>query len=189
MVNYEFLQIAAPLAIPVITGVVGGIGLIFKDYRHSKSAERKASQQLRHATAQLQFISDWVQTRQLLGSASDAHGALELMERSLVSVAQQGIAVREKRQPVSLRRILLLVPLKSFTAQFARLLFWLSLFIVPLFGVTGALDVITGATDESAFTVSDTAFTTLFFGGLGLAFRVWARAADSRFRRKHAVAP
>ncbi|MFI9549546.1 hypothetical protein ACIHAR_37530 [Streptomyces sp. NPDC052016] len=153
---------------------------MIKDSRQAKSVD----QQLRHAAAQVKFINKWTQTRRLSEQMPDAQGVRDWLDDCLKSAERQMVAAQPREKPAGMLRLLMLESLKSRTAQFARVLFWLSLFFVNFTAITGTVDVVSGYKGEDALTLSETVASVIIFGALSASFRGWARAAENQFRTK-----
>ncbi|MGW0770739.1 hypothetical protein [Streptomyces sp. NPDC002676] len=172
--------IVSAVAVPVGTAMVGGISLMIKDSWKAKSAD----QQLQYAAAQVQFINNWVQTRRLSEQVTDAPTPLDWLDTCLRTTERQMVAAHRKEKNVNLCRLLMLDPLKSRVAQFARVLFWLSIAFFNLAGIRGIADIVSGAKGPEALTVSEMVSNVVTFGTLAIAFREWSKHAEKKFSKR-----
>ncbi|MDX2389083.1 hypothetical protein NJL88_03055 [Streptomyces sp. DK15] len=150
MAGLESLASFAPFFVPVVTGVVGGISLIIRDRRNSRSADHHYRRRLERAQMEVQFITGWIEAKRLAPTATataTATVAPELspapnpgpepepepgrwLDECYASVRSFEVASRHRRGgPGRLRRLLLLRPLRGRTAQALRVLYWISLLI------------------------------------------------------------
>lgn len=50
--------VVVPLAVPIITAIVGAFSLMMKDYRKARNVEHKSRERLESATLEVAFIRD-----------------------------------------------------------------------------------------------------------------------------------
>jgi hypothetical protein len=119
---------------PVITAVIGGIGVVVHHWWQGHDRIHRAKRDLSQARDEVAFIEAWIAAEGRLGSETTRTG---LRERALAdleaaySLANQSTAIaRSHPEPLSLKRLvleLLLIPLGTVIGKIARLAYWLSL--------------------------------------------------------------
>ncbi|MGW7313722.1 hypothetical protein [Streptomyces sp. NPDC054865] len=146
MAGLESLASFAPFFVPVVTGVVGGISLIIRDRRNSRSADHHYRKRLERAQTEVQFITGWIEAKKLaptatvtpeLSPASKPGPEPEpepepgrWLDECYASVRSFEVASRHRRGgPGRLKRLLLLRPLRGRPAHALRVLYWISLLI------------------------------------------------------------
>ncbi|MFD7084770.1 hypothetical protein ACFYXV_12380 [Streptomyces sp. NPDC002181] len=135
MPGLDSLVSFAPFLVPVITGLVGAVGLVVRDRREARSADHHYRRRLEKAQMEVQFITGWIEAKRLAPTgAPDPEPGLWLDE-CYESVRSFEAAARHQRGgPGKLRRLLLLRPLRGGAAHAVRALYWLA-----LLGFNGAL--------------------------------------------------
>ncbi|MFE5541466.1 hypothetical protein [Streptomyces sp. NPDC056492] len=135
MPGLDSLVSFAPFLVPVITGLVGAVGLVVRDRREARSADHHYRRRLEKAQMEVQFVTGWIEAKRLAPTeAPDPEPGLWLDE-CYASVRSFEAAARHQRGgPGKLRRLLLLRPLRGGAAQAVRALYWLA-----LLGFNGAL--------------------------------------------------
>ncbi|MEV6579889.1 hypothetical protein AB0M92_17205 [Streptomyces sp. NPDC051582] len=135
MPGLDSLVSFAPFLVPVITGLVGAVGLVVRDRRETRSADHHYRKRLEKAQMEVQFITGWIEAKRLAPTgAPDPEPGLWL-DACYESVRSFEAAARRHRGgPGRLRRLLLLRPLNGAAAQAVRALYWLA-----LLGFNGAL--------------------------------------------------
>ncbi|MFE2144275.1 hypothetical protein ACFXA3_21505 [Streptomyces sp. NPDC059456] len=120
----------APFFVPVISGLVGGASLLIRDRREARSADYHYRRRLERAQLEVQFISGWIQAKELVpgdGPARDPEAERWLDEcYAAVRRAKTDMEDGHRRQPVSLRRLLLLGELSG-PAKSMRFAYWITL--------------------------------------------------------------
>ncbi|MFE0825802.1 hypothetical protein ACFW3C_04695, partial [Streptomyces sp. NPDC058871] len=125
----------APFLVPVISGLVGGASLLIRDRREARSADHKYRRRLEKAQLEIQFITGWIQAKQL--APSDGPDPEPEPGRWLddcyasVRRAQAEAGGRRRSGPVSLRRLLLLGELAG-PARSMRVAYWICLALFNL---------------------------------------------------------
>ncbi|MEV7816266.1 hypothetical protein AB0P05_37140 [Streptomyces flaveolus] len=175
--------IIVPLAVPVVTALAGGLGLIWRDYRNERDYEHRSKERLEIATRQVDFITQWLQTKQLAGSLEDAT-AQNWLEKCYESAAGQGSGEPEVRA-VTLRRIFLIGHLTSTFAQLSRFLYWLSLLLLNVFIVLSVWDIFAGFKDAGY----ELLLTLTIGGGACFLFASLCRRVEDSYRRSGGNVP
>ncbi|MFE5627595.1 hypothetical protein ACFQ8S_36695 [Streptomyces virginiae] len=120
----------APFLVPVVSGLVGGASLLIRDRREARSADHHYRRRLEKAQLEIQFISGWIQAKELAptdGPAPDPEPGRWLDDLyASVRRAKADTGERHRTGPVSLRRLLLLGELTG-PARSVRIAYWIAL--------------------------------------------------------------
>uniref|UniRef100_A0AAU2JJ13 SMODS and SLOG-associating 2TM effector domain-containing protein n=1 Tax=Streptomyces sp. NBC_00049 TaxID=2903617 RepID=A0AAU2JJ13_9ACTN len=122
----------APFFVPVVTGLVGGISLLVRDRREARSTDHRYRRRLEKAQLEVQFLSGWIQAKELAPTDFPAQAAAPEPGRWLdecyasVRRAKADTGGRHRTGPVSLRRLLLLGEARG-PAATMRVVYWISL--------------------------------------------------------------
>src|SRR5436190_748302 len=102
-----------PLLVPLVTAVIGAIGLMLKDRRLAHDARAVRESALTEATAQIGFATDWWKAQQLLGADDHSDANQKLRAWLVKAEATAGVAeeTHVDRNPVTFRRLFLLEPM------------------------------------------------------------------------------
>ncbi|WP_159425516.1 hypothetical protein [Streptomyces sp. fd1-xmd] len=135
MAVMDSLASFAPFFVPVISGLVGGASLLIRDRREARSADHKYRRRLEKAHLEIQFITGWIQAKELAptdGPAPDPEPGRWLDEcYASVRRAHNDVGGRQRTGPVSLRRLLLLGEVAG-PARNMRVAYWISLALFNL---------------------------------------------------------
>ncbi|MFF9056980.1 hypothetical protein ACF09Z_38270 [Streptomyces erythrochromogenes] len=125
----------APFFVPVISGLVGGASLLLRDRREARSADHKYRRRLEKAQLEVQFITGWIQAKELApsdGPDPDPEPGRWLDDcYASVRRAKTDAGGHQRSGPVSLRRLLLLGELAG-PARSMRVAYWISLALFNL---------------------------------------------------------
>ncbi|MEU9144051.1 hypothetical protein [Streptomyces sp. NPDC048349] len=123
----NYAEIVVPVVTACSTAAIGAAGLMFKDYRRKRDFEHRYRIRLEKAGLEVQFITNWIQARQLLepGTARTQE-AEEWLQRCYQVAEKAGEETPEKLQRPTLRRLLLLQPLAGPAANTTRAVYWVS---------------------------------------------------------------
>lgn len=125
----------APFFVPVVSGLVGGASLLIRDRREARSADHHYRRRLEKAQLEIQFISGWIQAKELAptdGPAPDPEPGRWLDDLyASVRRAKADTGGRHRTGPVSLRRLLLLGEVTG-PARSMRVAYWISLVLFNL---------------------------------------------------------
>nr|WSX53868.1 hypothetical protein OG409_36080 [Streptomyces sp. NBC_00974] len=128
MPGAESLVSFAPFFVPVITGLVGGISLVLRDRRETRSADHHYRRRLEKAQMEVQFITSWISAKELAPTESPDPEPGHWLDECYASVRSFEAATRRRQGgPGRLRRLLLLRTLQGRAANAVRVLYWLVL--------------------------------------------------------------
>ena len=171
-------SVVVPLLVPVVTAVIGAIGLMLKDRRLAHDSRAIREKALAEASAQIGFATDWWKAQQLLGAdhASDANQKLRawLLEAETTVTAARQIQV--DRNPVTVRKLFLFEPMHRTSSKLLRILFWIS----ALWLVLGAA-VTAGDAHPGGGFGGDIAFLS-FCAVITIVLHEWAEANERKAR-------
>jgi hypothetical protein len=177
-------NILVALLVPIVTGVVGAVGILIRDLYNRRSEMGRRKYAMDDATGRVTFAAEWWKAKQALGSTPDDEAARAIAESwleeatSLVSEALHPPRRPEPDRSVT-RRILLAYPFQRWTARLLRVAYYLLLAFMAL-GAFGAL-AMTGSPDiKFGEAVSITIGVLIFYGLLALVIRAWAVSIENR---------
>jgi hypothetical protein len=162
----QVVTIILALLVPVVTGVVGALAILFQDWRVRRSRAGRRKLALEDATRQVAFAAEWWKARQSLDPSSEAlhrarAGAFAWLDEASALVAgAEPPPLHEKESRVSLRRLLLLHPLERRSAKVVRCLFLLCLGLLILLAGNVITEALEGPVDVAWV------FTSLIFLGI-----------------------
>ncbi len=169
------LSTLVPLLVPVVTALIGAIGLMLKDRRLAHDLRAMRGRALSEATAQIAFATDWWKAQQLLGAdeASDANQTL----RAWLVKAETTAAVAQETQvhhnSVTFRRLFLLEPMHRTSSRVLRFLFWISALWLVVTAAVTASDI--GSHHRG---ISDDIGGLVFIAVMTIVLHMWAEASD-----------
>ncbi|MEU6312049.1 hypothetical protein [Streptomyces sp. NPDC047014] len=135
MAVLDSLTSFAPFFVPVISGLVGGASLLIRDRREARSADHHYRRRLEKAQLEIQFLSGWIQAKQLAPTDAPAPDPEpgRWLDECYASVRRAKAESGDHRRtaPVSLRRLLLLGELSG-PARSARVAYWIALALFNL---------------------------------------------------------
>ncbi|MFF4317783.1 hypothetical protein [Streptomyces sp. NPDC001568] len=130
MAGLESLASFAPFLVPVVTGLVGGISLLIRDRRESRSADHHYRRRLERAQMEVRFITSWIEAKKLAPTSVPNPEPGHWLDECYASVRSFEAASRRHRGgPGRVRRLLLLRPLHGRPAKAARILYWIALLV------------------------------------------------------------
>jgi hypothetical protein len=172
------LNAVEPLLVPVVTGVVGAIGVALKDARLDRDKRSLRDEALGDARDEVAFVSEWWKAHQLIGTAESSeatHKALAWLAEAEAKVLNTSDLKATPKREVTLRRLLLLEPMHRRGAKILRALYLIDVVWVVLASVVTASD--TASKSGHGWVVSDIG-VLVFFAVLGLILRALAVSAD-----------
>jgi hypothetical protein len=172
------LQVIVPLLVPVVTGLIGALGLMLKDRRLARDSRHLREQALAEATAEVGFATEWWQAQQLLGG--DALSVANPKMVAWLAEAEATVAVAKRHttprhNPVTLRRLLLIEPMHRRSSRVVRVLFWISVIWLCVGAIATAGDI--GRNSQHSWIGSDIALLVVS-ALIVLLLHIWAEASD-----------
>jgi hypothetical protein len=172
------VAVVVPLLVPVVTGLVGAIGLMLKDRRVAHDVRQVREQAIAEATAKVGFATGWWQAQQLLGA--DAAAAARPRMVSWLAEAESTVTdakrqARIRHNPVTVRRLLLMEPLHHRTSKAVRVLFWISATWLCVAAAVTAGDI--SSSRRHAWLGSDIALLVIS-AVIVLLLHIWAEASE-----------
>ncbi len=190
--NMHLTDILVALLVPVVTAIVGAVGILTRDLYDKRSEMGRRKYAVDDATRQVTFAAEWWKAKQALGSTPDDEAARAVAEswleqaNSLVSKASQPPRKPEPDRSV-MRRILLAYPFQRWTAKLLRVAYYLIL----AFMASSAFDVLamTGSPDiKFGEAVSTTIGILIIYVSLALGIRAWAVSIEKRAAKQRVSA-
>jgi hypothetical protein len=178
------LEVIVPLVVPVITGLVGALGIALRDRRAAHDRRTVRATVLAEATAEVTFAKEWWAAQQALGGdaapQSTERTADLLADAEAKVVGLRSLPVAE-REGVSFDRLFLFRRLEGRQAKTLKVLFWVAIAFVAIAAISLASDA--AANGEHAYVGSDLVLgvVSLFLVPI---FHEAAEAADRRTRRE-----
>jgi hypothetical protein len=139
-VTAEIAKIVVAGAVPVVTALIGVLGTAFQDRRAARAEAGRRELALEEAVKRVTFATEWWNARRLLTDSSEDGGdaasrALAWLEEAADLVDESGPPAAEKKPPITVGRLLLLVPLQRRAARIVRA--WFFVFLGLLIFFTG----------------------------------------------------
>jgi hypothetical protein len=145
----EVVQIVVAVSVPIVTAVLGVLGIMFQDWRVRRTQAGGRKLALEEASRQASFAAEWWNARRLLADSPEemreaAPRALAWLEEASALVMESRPPRVGERPPITVRRLLLLYSLQRRTAKIIRGFFYALL--GPLLYMTGYVisDTISG---------------------------------------------
>ena len=125
----DIASIVIALLVPVVTAVVGAIGVAFQDWRARRSTTGRRKLAVDDARAQVNFVADWWNAKKSLGQSPDAlqeaaSRATALLEDASAVVSAVRLTSPVPQAPVTFRRLALLYPFRTREGKAARAAFF-----------------------------------------------------------------
>ncbi|HEX4864071.1 MAG TPA: hypothetical protein VFV02_08365 [Acidimicrobiales bacterium] len=138
MTTTEIVQIVVAASIPIVTAVLGVLGIMFQDWRARRTQAGRHKLALEEASRQVSFAAEWWNARRLLADSPEA--MQEATSRTLAWLEEASALVMESRPPpsevkppITVRRLLLLSdPFQRRAAKIIRGVFYASLGLLVL---------------------------------------------------------
>jgi hypothetical protein len=123
------VNLVAAVLVPLLTTVIGALGVIFQDWRTRRSEQGRRKVAVDEARAQVNFVSDWWTAKQLLGQSPHVmqqaeRDATTLLDEASAVVSAVRVAVPGAAPPLTFRRLALLYPFHSGTGKAVRAAFY-----------------------------------------------------------------
>jgi hypothetical protein len=172
------------IAVPVITALLGALGIVVRDWRIRRDAQSRRARALADATAQAAFVEQWRRAAEGLGGdpvlrEQHAGQARLLLAQAVATVTHSPqLAETPSDRVGATRRLLLLYRLRSGWARVVRAAYLIWLLILVLAYATGVASAF-GST-ESWASLGYLSIGTLFFLAPAVALRSFALYLDTR---------
>jgi hypothetical protein len=180
--------IVAAVLVPVVTALVGAVGILTRDLYNRRSEMGRRRYAMDDATRQVTFAAEWWKAKQALGCTPDDQAARAIAESwleeatSRVSEALQPPRLSEPDRSVT-RRILLAYPFQRWTARLLRVAYYFLLALtatVPLSAASVA--GVPGITPVDVLSIILSGL--IIYGLLAFAVRAWAVSIENRAAKK-----
>lgn len=171
----DVVPIVAAVLVPIVTATAGALGLMFQDWRVTRSNAGRRKLLFEEATQRVTFTAEWWKARKAIDSTPEELN--QAAARALVWLdAASALTTQDEAPGVSLsRRLLLLQRFEHRTAKILRVGYYLFLSIMLLASVAATGTALQGA--STANNSWDYAWTGLF-GVLALTLRFFAVTAE-----------
>lgn len=176
-------RIATAVLVPIVTAILGALGIALQDWRQRRSQAGRRRLALEDASRQVSFAAEWLNTRKLLAESPEA--LQEATARAAAWLEEASARVRAatpppigERPPVTLRRLLLFYPLQGRAANIIRGAFYVCVGLV--IAATG--NAISTAFDpkiRSEYLFGNSTLV-IAMAAVALGLRFWAVAAEAR---------
>jgi hypothetical protein len=125
----EVVQIVVAVSVPIVTAVLGVLGIMFQDWRVRRTQAGGRKLALEEASRQASFAAEWWNARRLLADSPEemreaAPRALAWLEEASALVMESRPPRVGERPPITVRRLLLLYSLQRRTAKIIRGFFY-----------------------------------------------------------------
>jgi hypothetical protein len=129
MGTQDLVSIVLAVLVPVVTAVVGAIGVAFQDWRARRSTTGRRKLAVDEARAQVNFVADWWNAKKSLGQSPEAlqeaaSRATALLEDASAVVSAIRLTPPLPKPPVTFRRLALLYPFRTREGRAARAAFF-----------------------------------------------------------------
>jgi hypothetical protein len=126
----DVVNIVLAALVPVVTAVVGAIGVAFQDWRVRRSTTGRRKLAVDDARAQVNFVADWWNAKKSLGQSPEAlqeaaSRATALLEDASAVVSAVRLTSPVPKPPVTFRRLALLYHFRTREGRAARAAFFL----------------------------------------------------------------
>ena len=181
MANASIVSIVITLLVPIVTAMAGILGVMIQDWRVRKSQAGRRKLALEDASKQVSFAVDWWNAKKLISDSPSAMQEItkcadDWLEKASTRVIGSEPPATRQRSPVTLRRLLLIYPLRGWAANIIRGLFYVSLAIL----IVGMGNTISDALEADLHHYLPGDFAGLIFIAiLTLIFRFWAASAQN----------
>jgi hypothetical protein len=184
MSSAQTVTIVTAISVPVVTAILGVIGVMFQDWHARKTQAGRRKLALEDARRQVSFATEWWNARKLLADSTEAvqeatAAAMTWLDQASVrATASEPPAVEEKTR-VTFRRLMLFYRLQGTAANIIRGVFYAFL---------GLMVILIGQTvytlgGPGKYVLGD-AVVTVIISLAALGLRFWAVSAQSPTRKR-----
>jgi hypothetical protein len=154
---------------------------MFQDWRRRRSQVGRRRLAFTDASRQVAFAIDWWNAKKMVTDSSDAmlearSRAAAWLEEASARVAGSELPISRRRQPITLRRLLLFYPIHGRAANVVRGVFFLSLGLL-IYGVGWTISDILGYPDSS---VREDYIALIILSSITLGLRFWAVSVQKK---------
>jgi Protein of unknown function (DUF2510) len=169
------------LLTPIVTAVVGAVGILIRDLYHRRSEMGRRKYAMDDATRQVTFAAEWWKAKQALGTTPDDQAARTIAESWLEEATSRvSEALQAPRRPDRsvTRRILLAYRFQRPTARFLRVVYY----VLLAFTATGVLSSTSELSSDSPLSERIGFFigAVVTYGLMAFAARAWAVSIEKR---------
>jgi hypothetical protein len=127
----QYQEIAITLLAPIVTAVLGVLGVAFGDWRQRRTEAGRRKLALEDASRQVSFAAEWLKASKLVADSPEAEQeattrAAAWLEEASALVAASKPPPIDERPAITLRRLLLLYPLQRRAARVLRGAFYVA---------------------------------------------------------------
>src|SRR5882724_8616056 len=149
MTTAETVQIALAAAVPIVTAIVGIVGIVFHDWRARRTQSGLRKLVFEDANRQVSFASEWWKTQRLLADSPEqmtevtSRVSTWLEEASALVMDAKLLHIEEKPR-ITVGRLLMFYPLQRRAARVSRGILYVCLGVLVLSvgqGISDALVV------------------------------------------------
>jgi hypothetical protein len=187
MSSAQTVAIVTAVSVPVVTAILGVIGVMFQDWRARKTQAGRRKLALEDARRQVSFATEWWNARKLLADSTEAvqeatASAMAWLDQASARATASEPPGAEEKTPITFRRLMLFYRLQGTAANIIRGGFYLLLGLLVI-AVGQTLDTLRG---PGKFILGDFVVTVVIaFAALGLRF--WAVSAQSPTRKRRRI--
>ncbi len=149
MANSSTASTVLPVLVPIVTALIGILGVVFQDWweRRTRVGRRKLA--LEHAKLQVSFATEWLTAQKLIADSPedlDKAGtfALKWLNEASAEVEESEALYTIAKQRITIAQLLLFYPLHGAWAKFLRILFYASFFLAVSGAISFGSDVGSG---------------------------------------------
>lgn len=180
MNRQEIVALIAAVLVPVVTAIVGTLGILFQDRRARRTATGRRRAAFEDANRQVTFADAWWKAQRAVTDSSERLAtantrAQTLLDKAIGLIETVDRPTIDREQAVSLRELLLAYRMDHRSAKIIRVVFYLSLAWFLLL----CLSLADQSLDQNGIEDAFWQFTAAtLFGMLALTLRFWAVSAD-----------
>ena len=187
MSSAQRITIVTAVLVPVLTAILGVLGVMFQDWHARKTQAGRRKLALEDARRQVSFATEWWSARKLLADSAEAvqeatDSAMPWLEQASARAAASELPAMEEKTRITFRRLMLFYRLQGMAANVIRGIFYLLLGLSVMF--VGQTYYTIGG--PSRYVYGDlVVLVVIFLVALGLRF--WAVSAQSSTRKRRRV--
>lgn len=176
MAKSQIASLMVSILVPIATALIGILGVVFQDWRVSRTRAGRRKVALEDAKLQVAFTTEWLTARKLITDSPEALSDATTLALKWLQDASDQVAVSEAfaaidKPRITVARLMLFYRLRGTWANILRVLFYIAIF----FFLIGCIAI--GGDVGTSFFGSDLAII-LIGAGLMLVFRFGAAGAE-----------